>query len=137
MTLFECLNHKLESLEKFLATTEMIRDCVESHDLHMLEDLLRQRQAVVDRVDRIDEQIRRIRAERLSEPQTEEITSLFRSIEEVLERSRILDQRCTEMLALWREDVRAHMARMREGLRVVHGYARRPIRPPKFLNVTR
>ncbi len=134
--LSDCLEKKLDSLKTFLVITEAIRDSVEAHHIQRLEQLLRQRQEVVNTVDMIDDQIRRIRSSGPLKKQDEKTLSLFRGIEEILERSRALDQECTERMSLWREDVRDQLSKMREGLRAIHGYARRPIRPPKFLNVT-
>lgn len=139
--LVDCLEAKCRSLEQFLMMTESLRDRLMSHDLSEVESFLNQRQGLIRTIDQLDERIRQMR---LGQPlggspggEKKKVSGLLNRIREVSERARIVDQDCTDRMAGWRDQVRGDFSKMRDSLKAVQGYVRKPMRSPKFLDVTR
>lgn len=139
----DCLERKLRSLRKVLAMTESLRDRLNVQDIREAEKLLDQRQGVIYEIDSIDDQIREIGSGRslaqIQFPigQKIKILSLLSHIEEILEKARTLDKQCSDSMTSWRNDVKNQLLNTRESLKVVHGYAGKPVRQPRFLDVKR
>jgi len=141
--LIDCLDAKQKALEQFLAVTESLRDRLMSQDLSEVERLLSQRQGLIRAIDRMDEHFEMVKSRQSAgrgwppEGEKKTVSGLINRIRDLSEKARIVDKECTDRMAGWRNQVRTQLSGMRDTLKAVHGYAQRPMRPPKFLDVTR
>ena len=114
-----------------------------TQDLPEGERLLNQRRGLIDTIDRIDAQIQEIRSrdpldqEGLPDAQKKRISVLLDSIKDISERAQVVDKACMNRMTDWRGQAKRQLSGMRDSLKAVHGYARKPTRPPKFLDVVR
>ena len=141
--LIETLEQKAKTLEAFSALTNSLRDRLIAQEWSGIEGLLKQRQDLIFAVDQIDVRIQVQRAkqlsdaEELSDAQKKRILDLLNAISEISEKARTVDQECVGLMADWREQTRGRLSTMRSSFKAVHGYNRKPVRPPKFLDVRR
>ena len=139
----DCLERKLRSLKEFLVMTESLKDRINVRDIHGAEKLLVQRQGVIHEIDGIDHQIREVGTGRspaqIQFPieQKTKILSILSHIEEILEKARTLDKQCSDSMTSWRNDIKNQLLKTGESLKAVHGYAGKPVRQPRFLDVKR
>ena len=141
--LIDCLEAKQKALEQFLAMTETLRDRLASQDLSEVERLLNQRQGLIHTIDRMDDHIQTVKSQHSPdrgwppEGEKKRVSWLLNRIRELSEKARAVDKECTDRMSGWRDQVRSDLSRMRDSLKAVHGYALKPMRPPKFLDVIR
>ena len=141
--LIDCLEAKQKAIEQFVTMTETLRDRLITQDLAEVERLLNQRQGLIRTIDRMDDYIQTMKARHSSdrgwprEGEKKKVSWLVNRIRELSEKARAIDKECTDRMSGWRDQVKSDLSRMRESLRAVHGYALRPMRPPKFLDVIR
>ena len=114
-----------------------------TQDLPKKKRLLNQRQGLIDTIDQIDAQIQEIRSrdpldqEGLPDAQKKRISVLLDSIKDISERAQVVDKACMNRMTSWRDHTKSQLSRMRDSLKAVRGYAQKPVRPPKFLDVVR
>ncbi len=107
------------------------------------ERLLNQRRGLIDTIDPIDARIQDLRSRHpldqgsLPEAQRKKILLLLNNIRDISEKAQTVDKECMNRMTDWRGQVKSQLSEMRDSLKAVHGYARKPIRPPKFLDVIR
>jgi hypothetical protein len=141
--LIETLEQKAKSLEAFLALTNSLRERLIAQEWSGIEGLLKQRQDLTFAVDQMDVRIRVLRAkqppdaEGLPDAEGKRILDLLNAISGISEKARTLDRECAGLMADWREQTRGRLSTMRSSFKAVHGYNRKPVRPPKFLDVRR
>ncbi len=141
--LCDCLETKRRTFEQYLTNTEFLESRLTSQDLPEVERLLGQRQGLIDTIDQIDARIQDLRSsqpfnqEGLPDAQKKRISVLLDSIKDFSERAQVVDKACMGRMTDWRGLTKNQLSRTRDSLKAVHGYARKPMRPPKFLDVVR
>jgi hypothetical protein len=135
--LIACLEKKLAFVKEFSSITETLRTKVEKGDIFAVTTLLAQRQAVIDQIGRIEEQIQRAGSKNPLKGFRDRTGSVSTTIREILEKTIILDKECAARMISWQAEIRAELIGMRKGLKAVHSYTGRLTGPPKFLDRTR
>ena len=139
------LCHRLEEkrilLSDFLGLTESLRVRLDCNDVWGLASGLAEREVLIKRIDRLDEEIGGIQSEtsieeRRGSPESEEgVRSILAKIEEMLKQTRIMDQQCMDRLTAWRDEVKGQMQGISTGSKAVRQYGQGLFVQPKFLDV--
>ena len=143
LELFDCLEAKRKSLEEFLTLAKSLRDRLITQDWPDVEGLLKQRQDLIVTIDQMDVRIQELRSrqpldqEWLLDGQKKKILSLLNNIRDLSEKAQTVDKECMDRMTDWQGQIKSQLSGMRDSLRAVHGYAQKPTRPPKFLDVRR
>ena len=143
LELLDCLEAKRRSLEEFLALTKSLKDRLMTQDWPAVEGVLKQRQDLIVTIDQMDVRIQDLRSrqpldqEWLLDGQKKKISGLLDNLRDISEKAQTVDKECVDRMTDWRGQIKSQLSRMRDNLKAVHGYARKPTRPPKFLDVVR
>jgi hypothetical protein len=143
LELLDCLEAKRRSLEEFLALTKSLKDRLMTQDWPDVEGVLKQRQDLIVTIDQMDVRIQDLRSrqpldqEWLLDGQKKKISGLLNNLRDISEKAQTVDKECMDQMTDWRGQIKSQLSRMRDSLKAVHGYARKPTRPPKFLDVRR
>ena len=139
----DCLEAKRKSLEEFLTLTKSLRDRLMTREWPDVEGLLKRRQDLIVTIDQMDARIQELRSrqpldqEWLLDGQKKKILSLLNNLRDLSEKAQTVDKECMDRMTDWQGQIKSQLSRMRDSLRAVHGYAQKPTRPPKFLDVRR
>jgi len=104
---------------------------------------LKQRQDLIVTMDQMDVRIQDLRSrqpldrEWLLDGQKKKISGLLNNLRDISEKAQTVDKERVDRMTDWRGQTKSQLSRMRESLKAVHGYARKPVRSPKFLDVIR
>jgi len=143
LELFDCLEAKRKSLEEFLALTKSLRDRMMTQAWPDVEGLLKQRQDLIVTIDQMEARIQELRSRQpldqdwLLDEQKKKISGLLNNLRDLYEKAQTVDKECMDRMTDWQGQIKSQLSRMRDSLRAVHGYAQKPTRPPKFLDVRR
>ncbi|MEI9475287.1 MAG: hypothetical protein WCO26_01740 [Deltaproteobacteria bacterium] len=143
LELSDYLEAKRRSLEDFLTLTKSLRDRLITQDWPDVEGLLKQRQDLIVTIDQMDVRIQELRSrqpldqEWLLDGQKKKILSLLNNIRDLSEKAQTVDKECMDRMTDWQGQIKSQLSGMRDSLKAVHGYVRKPTRPPKFLDVRR
>ena len=135
--LITCLEKKLAAVKDFSSITETLRDRVENGDLSKVMPLLAQRQELIEHIDRIEEQIQKIRPKKTLKELRNRTEPVSRTIWEILKKTVALDKACAARVISWQDEIKGELIKMRKGLKAVHSYTGRLSGPPKFLDMSR
>jgi hypothetical protein len=141
--LLDWLEAKRRSLEEFLMLTKSLRDQLMTQDWREVEGVLKQRQDLIVTIDQMDVRIQDLRSRQpldqvgFLDGQKNKISGLLNNLKDLSEKAQTVDKECVDRMTDWRGQVKGQLSRMRESLKAVHGYARKPVRSPKFLDVIR
>jgi hypothetical protein len=135
--LVACLEEKLTVVRDFLSITESLRDQVQTGDLSTVMGLLARRQELIDRIDRIEEKVKKIGPESPCWEPGDRVDSISKTVREMLEKAVVHDKACMDKIISWQDEVRGELSGMKNGLKAVQGYTGRPTQPPKFLDTRR
>jgi hypothetical protein len=136
-----CLEEKRILLSKYLGLAESLRTRLDSRDAWGLASVLAEREVLIQKINRLNEEIRGIGAETFLEekrgtPELEEgARSVSSGIEALLQQTKIIDQQCEDRLAAWRDEVKGELQRIRKDSKAVRQYRRGHFFQPKFLDV--
>jgi hypothetical protein len=141
--LLDCLEAKRRSLEEFLTLTKSLKDRLMTQDWPEVDGVLKQRQDLIVTIDQMDVRIEGLRSrlpldrDGLPDRQKKEISGLLNNLRDISEKAQTVDKECMDRMTDWRGQTKSELSRMRDSLKAVHGYARKPTRSPKFLDVVR
>ena len=108
-----------------------------------VEGLLKQRQDLIVTIDQMEARIQELRSRQpldqdwLLDEQKKKISGLLNNLRDLYEKAQTVDKECMDRMTDWQGQIKSQLSRMRDSLRAVHGYAQKPTRPPKFLDVRR
>jgi hypothetical protein len=133
------LGEKAQLLDRFAQATVNIKDALESKESGRIAMHLRERQAIVDKINSVDRQLDElnVRSLDLTEKSNEPIRCHVEQIRISLERLFKLDQDCMALASAEFDSVRSDILDIRSGFRVARSYGRTHIKTPKFLDLKR
>ena len=141
--LIDCLEKKWDILRDFLRITESLKNKADLQDMPGVMRLLDQRQDCIHTVNRIDDQLLKIRSENppneeeIPEEFKERIGSVSQNIKKILQEVRTLDQGCLDRITSLRDEIKVELLKVHQSLRATHSYAEKSMGQPKFLDVIR
>lgn len=137
------LTEKLRTLKELLSVSERMKTSLDLPGMGETVQWLAKRQELIGRIDRMDEEIKKVRKKlTLSEVEwperlAGEILHLYRTIEETLQTIKTIDGECQERITALRDDVKAELHKIVQGMAMIHGYMGKQSLPPRFLDVRR
>lgn len=140
--LYHCLKKKFDLLREFSAVTESLKRELDLQNLSGVNDLLDQRQRLIEIIDRMDKQIGQtrsqdvLRGQKLSDGFQDKILDISKGIEEILREVKSLDQECMTRMVSRQEEIKDGLLRIRKGFKTVHCYSGNEVPSPKFMDAT-
>ncbi|MBM4339199.1 MAG: hypothetical protein FJ110_06625 [Deltaproteobacteria bacterium] len=137
------LESKLHTLREFLAITESLKTKLDHQDMSVVIRLLDQRQNLIHIIDQMEKEVQEIRPGNLLNNQQypdeirEKVSTLLKTVEDVIRRIEILDQQCINRITSWRSEIRGELQKIQYGLKAVEFYSEKTIRQPRFLDLRR
>lgn len=137
------LTEKLRTLKELLSVSERMKTGLNLPDMGEVTRWMSRRQELIGRIDRMDDEIRKIwKRPPLSEVEwperlREEVLRLYRAIEEALQTLKAIDGKCQERMTALRDDVRAELHKVVQGMAMVRSYMGKQPSPPRFFDVRR
>jgi hypothetical protein len=145
MRICDLLEQKLNAFERFLSATTSLRGMPDfQNNREVIVSLINERQRCITAIDRIDGRLNRIRREgpalvsRVSNETGGRIRRLETMIRDLATKAGQISKECEAMLALWHDDIKNQMMRVRQGRNGIHSRAGKAYRTrqPKFFDMT-
>lgn len=127
------LEKKLTILKEFLAVTESLKVRCDLEEWEAVARLINRRQELIQVMHQIDGQIR----ENGWELNCRKEIQTLQEIQEILREIKGLDGQCFHQISHFHERIKEELYEVRNGLRTIHGYIRRSILQPRFLDLRR
>jgi hypothetical protein len=137
------LTEKLRTLKDFLSISGSMRAGLNLPDMGEVTRWMAKREELIGRIDRMDDEIRKIAGKpplfgaEWPERLREEILLLYKAIEEALQTVKAIDGECQERIAALRNEVKAELQKVFQGMLTVRSYMEKAAHPPRFLDVRR
>lgn len=137
------LREKIQLLESFLQATFKMKDAIESKDIRRITLRVKERQGVINEIERIDKEVDNITQqdsfsiEKLSEKAKDLIRSYSDKIKATLESLADVDKKCLTLARAEHESLKSDILKVRQGLHVARGYMRMSYQNPRFLDMKR
>lgn len=126
------LEEKLIVLKEFLEVTESLKGRCDLDEWEAVVQLIHRRQELIQAIHQIDGQIREkgweLRRQRREIQTLQEIQGILKDIKR-------LDEQCFHQISGLHRRVKEELYEVRNGLRTIHGYLRRSILQPRFLDL--
>ena len=137
-TLSDLLKQKILIFRNFCALGESLGELIEKEDMTGINVLLRQRQAHMDRIDRVDARIRTLGNGGTNDPSPntkKKVSSLLKELEEMITKAIRMDESCAELAVCRIEDLRTGFIHLNAGKQGLKGYRGKTQSEPRFLDV--
>ena len=137
------LEEKRNLLTEFLATTGSFQRALDLQKTSELQGLLDGRQDLIRRITEIDNEIRQQNrdnlptAGKLPVEEADAVRKLWKEISQLLCEADAVDQACAERIHLRLGEIKADLARIKEGVKAAHCYAAASTAPPRFVDMTK
>jgi len=137
------LREKIQLLESFSQATFRMKDAVESKDIRGITLRVKERQGVINEIERIDKEVDNITQqdsfsiEKLSEKARDLIRSYSDKIKTTLESLADVDKKCLTLVRAEHECLKSDILKVRQGFHVARGYRGVGYQNPRFLDMKR
>lgn len=137
------LREKVQLLESFSQATARMKDALESKDIRRIALRVKERQGVINEIERIDKEVDNITQqdsfsiEKLSEKVRDLVRSYSDKIKTTLESLADVDKKCLSLARTEHESLKSDILKVRQGLHVARGYRGMSCQNPRFLDMKR
>lgn len=137
------LREKIQLLGSFSKATARMKDALESQDIRGITLRVKERQGVINEIERIDKEVDNITQqdsfsiEKLSEKARDLIRSYSDKIKTTLESLADVDKKCLTLARAEHESLKSDILKARQGLHVARGYRGVGCQNPRFLDMKR
>lgn len=137
------LREKIQLLESFSQATFTIKDALESKDIRRITLRVKERQGVINEIERIDKEVDNITQqdsfsiEKLSEKARDLIRNYSDKIKTTLESLADVDKKCLTLAGAEHECLKSDILKVRQGFHVSRGYRGVGYQNPRFLDMKR
>jgi hypothetical protein len=137
------LREKIQLLESFLQATFKMKDAIESKDIRGITLRVKERQGVINEIERIDKEVDKITQQdsfsiaRSSEKAKDQVRSYSDKIKTTLESLADVDKKCLTLACAEHECLKSDILKVRQGFHVARGYRGVGYKNPRFLDMKR
>lgn len=137
------LKEKIRLLDSFAQVTAKMKDAIECKDIPGMALHVKERQGIIDRVERIDREVDQLAQgdgfsiEKLSSKAKDLFRSHLDQIKRILESFADVDKECVSLAEADHEALRSDILNARRGLSVAKGYRGSCHQGPRFLDIKR
>lgn len=137
------LREKIQLLESFSQATFKMKDALESKDIRRITLRVKERQGVINEIERIDKEVDNITQqdsfsiEKLSEKARDLFRSYSDKTKTTLESLADVDKICLTLARAEHECLKSDILKVRQGFHVARGYRGVGYQNPRFLDVKR
>jgi hypothetical protein len=138
-----CLREKIQRLEEFKEATLKTEEAAASRDVPQIVLHLKERQALINRIERIDRELHRFTQgdgfsiERLSLQSKNLARRCLEQLKKALDSIVAMDKECLALARAHHEAMKSKILKVQHGLRAARGYRLAVEHHPRFLDVKR
>jgi hypothetical protein len=135
------LREKIQLLESFSQATARMKDAIESKDIRGITLRVKERQGVINEIERIDKEVDKITQQdsfsiaRSSEKAKDQVRSYSDKIKTTLESLADVDKKCLSLARAEHESLKSDILKVRQGFHVARGYRGVGCQNPRFLDM--
>lgn len=136
--LFNLIVKKIEALTQYLKITESLDSKIYSGDIEEIENLLNERNSLIEMIESIDQEIQELQLNRPKMEANNFLQShkeLIKPIQELLKEIESLDQYCITKLTQKRNEIKSQLSQNHNFYRAIKFYRKPPLCQPRFLDL--